>query len=389
MLKGIKIIAKILAISLVCFSLFLIVSGRSYLFKGIWNTYLHGHTTASATEYQIFEYRTIKSTDPKPWIKSSGYNTKAISAATLKRFSEIKTHAFVIIKNDSLMHEQYWDGFSDTSHTNSFSISKSYVAALLSCAIKDGYIKSMDELVSNYIPEFKNDARKNITLRHLATMTTGIDFDENYTNPFSFPAEGYYGPDLLLACAKYKTLKTEPGKVFKYLSGNSGLLGYCITKAVGKPISYYLSEKLWSPLNCEHEARWSLDKKDGLEKMFCCINSNATDFARMGNLYLHYGNWHGKQLIDSAFIVASITPYDCKETDGTKNDSYGYSIWLTTHRGLKVFYMQGLLSQYVICVPEKKLVICHLGRKKEPKGNGQCPVDAAMCIDEALSLYYK
>lgn len=389
MLKVIKILAKIIGASLISISLFLVLSGRSYLFKGIWNTYLHGHTTASATEYQIFEYRKVAATNPKPWIRSSNYNSKKISDATLKRFSEIKTHAFVIIKNDSLIHEQYWDGFSDTSHTNSFSMSKSYVSALLSCAIKDGYIKSLDQPVYNYIPEFKNDARKSITLRHLATMTSGIDFDENYTNPFSFPAEGYYGPDLLVACTKYKKIKTEPGTVFKYLSGNSGLLGYCITKAVGKPLSDYLSQKLWSPLNCEHEARWSLDRKDGLEKMFCCINSNATDFARMGNLYLNYGNWYGKQLIDSAYVAQSITPFDCKETDGSHNDSYGYSIWLTTHKGMKVFYMQGLLSQYVICVPEKKLVICHLGRKKEPKGNGKCPVDAARCIDEALSLYFK
>jgi len=302
---------------------------------------------------------------------------------------EVASHALVIIKNDTLIHEQYWDNFSDTSHTNSFSMAKSYTGSLLGFAIQDGFIKSIHEPVSTYIPEFKNDWRSKITLQHLVSMTSGIAFDENYVNPFSFPAEGYYGTDLLKASVSYDKMASEPGTVYKYLSGNTALLGYCIMKAIHKPLATYLSEKLWGPLNCEHDAYWSLDKKGGLEKAFCCINSNAKDFARMGKLYMNYGNWEGKQLLDSSFITSSIAPFNCNEEDCSPNHTYGYAWWLTEYKGLRVYYMRGMLGQYVICVPEKKLIICRLARKRRTPGTTHYPLDVGYCIDAALTMYEK
>jgi CubicO group peptidase (beta-lactamase class C family) len=365
----------------------IIFSGRWYLYKALATTYLQGKGGPSATEYQIFENRKITAADPRPWPKSSQYNTKTLPAQLEKLMREVDSHAFVIIKNDTLIHEQYWDHFSDTSHTNSFSMAKSYTGALLGFALQDGFIKNVNEPVSTYIPEFKNDWRSKITLKHLVTMTSGIGFDENYANPFSYPAEGYYGTDLLKASTRYKNKESEPGTVYKYLSGNTALLGYCLTKAIGKSLANYLSEKLWGPLNCEHDAYWSLDKKNGLEKAFCCINSNAKDFARMGKLYMHLGNWNGKQLLDSNYIRSSIAPFNCSEEDCTPNHTYGYSWWLTEYKGLTVFYMRGMLGQYVICVPEKKLVISKLARKRRIPGKTHYPLDVGYCIDAALIMY--
>jgi len=362
-------------------------SGRWYLYKAVYSTYLKGQTGPSAIEYQIFENRKIESLSPQKWLVSPQYNTQQVSSQFEQRMKEVEAHAFVIVRNDSLLHEQYWDGYSDTSHTNSFSMAKSYTGALLGCAIKDGYIKSIDEPVYTYIPEFKDGWRSRITLKHLVTMTSGIAFDESYANPFSFPAEGYYGTDLLAACTQYKKMASEPGTIFNYLSGNTALLGHCITKAVRKPLADYLSEKLWAPMGCEHSAYWSLDRKDGLEKAFCCINSNARDFARMGKLYLHQGNWNGTQLVDSNYVKQSVIPFDCMETDSTQNITYGYSWWLTEYKGLRIFYMQGMLGQYVICVPEKNLVICRLSRKRRPHGKDHTPLDVGYCVDEALRMY--
>lgn len=389
MKKVLKFLLKSILVIFVLLNLIILFSGRWYLYKGLANTYFKGRSGPSATEYQIFNNRAITAGKPEPWPVSKEYNTQQVSPVFDSLMKAIQAHAFVIIKNDTLIHEQYWDGYSDTSHTNSFSMAKSYTGALLGCAISDGYIKSIDEPVSKYIPEFKEGWRSGITLKHLVTMTSGIDFDESYGNPFSFPAEGYYGSNLLKACTDYKDGKREPGLVFDYLSGNTALLGYCITKAVGKPLASYLSEKLWVPLGCEHTAYWSLDKKDGLEKAFCCINSNARDFARMGKLYMHHGQWNGRQLVDSAYVESSIVPFDCKETDGSKNHTYGYGWWLTEHNGLRVYYMQGMLGQYVICVPEKQLVLCRLARSWRAKGKSHAPVDVGYCIDEALRLYWK
>ncbi len=366
----------------------IIFSGRWYLYKAIGTTYLQGKNGPSATEYHIFENRKVEVTDPKPWPTSALYNTGKLSSQLENLFREVEAHALVIIKNDTLVHEQYWDQFSDTSHTNSFSMAKSYTGALLGFAIQDGFIKSINEPVSTYIPEFKNDWRSKITLQHLVTMTSGIAFDESYANPFSYPAEGYYGTDLLKASTSYTDMANEPGKVYKYLSGNTALLGYCISKAINKPLATYLSEKIWAPLNCEQSAYWSLDTKDGLEKAFCCINGNAKDFARMGKLYMHQGNWNGKQLLDSNYVRASVSPFNCIEDDGEPNHTYGYAWWLTKYKGLNVFYMQGMLGQYVLCIPEKKIIICRLSRKRRAnKGTNHYPIDVAYCIEAALTMY--
>jgi CubicO group peptidase (beta-lactamase class C family) len=373
----------------VLINIIILFSGRLYLYKGLANTYFKGQSGPSATEYQIFNNRKIEAKDPAPLLHSLIYNSKKISEETEDLLRQYEAHAFVIVKNDSLIHEHYWDGFSDTSHTNSFSVAKTYCSALLGCALKDGYIKSLDQAVGDFIPEYKQGPKGKITLRHLVTMTSGIDFNESYVNPFAYPAEGYYGKDVLKACTQYE-VGEEPGKVFRYLSGNSALLGICISRAVGKPLSYYLSDRLWKDLQCEQPAWWSLDKKDGQEKGFCCINSNATDFARLGMLYLNHGKWKGKQIIDSEYVANSVVPFDCKEEDGTPNKTYGYNWWLTEHKGEKIFYARGILGQYVICVPSKKMVIVKLARKRRPKNStAHCPEDVSMLIDVAIKMYFK
>ena len=368
-------------------NLVILFSGRFYLYKALKNTYLSGRSGPSATEYLIFENRKVEATNSSPLTKTKFYNSGKIPSEIETTLNQFDAHAFVIIKNDSLIHEQYWDGFSDTSHTNSFSVAKTYCGILLGCAFKDGFIKSLDQPVSDFIPEFKVGEKAKVTLRHLTTMTSGIDFNESYVSPFGYPAEGYYGNDVLAACLLYK-VNEEPGQTFRYLSGNTALLGICVSRAVGKPLSDYLSERLWKDLECRQPAWWSLDKKGGQEKGFCCLNSNATDFARIGMLYLNYGKWKGKQIIDSEYVANSIVPFNCKEDDGTPNKSYGYNWWLTEHKGNKIFYARGILGQYVICVPSKKLVIVKLGRMRRPKTtSNQCPQDVSMCLDAALEMY--
>lgn len=384
----IKIFLKSVLAIIVILNLIILCSGRWYLWEGIWNTYLKGRSGPSAEEYTIFHNRKIESGTPQLWAMSKSYNMGRMKPEMEQKFKQIRTHAFVIIKNDSLIHEQYWDGFSDTSHTNSFSMAKTYVSVLLGCAIKDGSIPSIDEPVSTYIPSFKEGDKSKITLRHLVTMTSGIGFDESYINPFAYPAEGYYGHDLLKSSTR-PDADSEPGKVFKYLSGNTALLGYCISVATRKPLATYCSEKLWKPMGCEHPAWWSLDHKDGMEKAFCCINSNARDFARLGVLALHHGNWRGQQLVDSVYMDASTVAYNCLDEHGEKNKTYGYSWWITEYKGLRIFYARGILMQYVICVPEKNLVICRLGRVRRPKSPSACPLDVMYCLDAALDMYGK
>jgi CubicO group peptidase (beta-lactamase class C family) len=152
----------------------------------------------------------------------------------------------------------------------------------------------------------------------------------------------------------------EPGQSYKYLSGNTQLLGMVIEKATGVKLSDYLSDSFWRPLGAESDAVWQLDSEEsGLEKAYCCVASNARDFAKFGKLYKQHGKWNGKQLLDSAFIAKSITPRF------EASPEYGYGWWLANHNDKDIFYMRGHLGQLVIVIPKDDVIIVRLGHRVE------------------------
>ncbi len=389
-MKILKKTGKWFLIILLILNLLIIISGRTYLYKGIANTYLKGRSGPNISEYTIFDNREVKAGPVIKWNLAGTYNTKKVSDAHLKEFAEMQTIAFAVIKNDSLIHEQYWDGYNEDSHTNSFSMAKTFTSILIGCAIDDGFIKNVDQPVGDFLPEFKNGEEAKLTVKHLLTMSSGINFDEDYANPFAYPGAAYYGSDIKKLTYKYK-VTAEPGKTFSYLSGNTELLGFIIEKATGKTVSEYASEKLWKPIGAKNSAFWSLDHKDGMEKTYCCFNSNARDFARIGQLFLDSGKVNGKQVISTDYVLNSIKPADMMDDFGKKNAKYGYCWWLIpNYKGHDIFYARGLLGQYIFCFPDLKMVVVRLGNKKEIKLPGQDhSTDSFYYIDAALEMYGK
>lgn len=385
-----RILGKILKwflIILVLFNVFIIVTGRTYLYKGIANTYLKGRSGPSIDEYKIFPYREVKAGNHQPWAKGAQYNKKSIPASLEAKFKEMGTIAYVIIKEDSLVHERYWDGYNENSVTNSFSMAKTFVSILTGIAIKDRHIKSVDQPVGDFLPQFKEGDNSKITIKHLLTMSSGIDFDEDYVSPFAYPAEAYYGDDLEELTYKYKAIK-EPGKTFEYLSGNTALLAFVLKKATGKNLTDYASEKLWKPIGAKNSAFWSLDHENGVEKAYCCFNSNALDFARIGQLYLNKGNWKGNQIVPEDYAAESVKPAQILDVTGQPNVKYGYKWWLLPdYKSFNIFYARGILGQYIIVIPEKKMVIVRLGKKRDKKQERDHPIDLFNYIDAGLSMY--
>ena len=267
-----------------------------------------------------------------------------------------KTVAFLIIRNDSLLFEQYYNGYSHERVVPSFSVAKSFTSALIGCAIDDGLIKSVNEPITNYIPELKKNGFDKVTIRHVLLMTSGLKFNESYYNPFGDAATFYYGRKLRKSIAKMK-LETEPGTEFEYQSGNTQLLGLILERALKtKTVTQYLQEKIWTPLQMETPASWSIDKKkEGLEKTFCCINASAIDFAKFGRLYLNKGNWDGQQLISKDWVQES-TKLDT--TDGSV-PYYQYQWW--SARPGEDFFAEGILGQFIYVYPKKNLIIVRLG----------------------------
>ncbi len=270
---------------------------------------------------------------------------------------ESKTVAFIIIKNDTIQYEKYFKGYDQERIVPSFSMAKSVTSILIGCAINDGFIKSVNEPIIDYIPELKKRGFEKVTIKHLLQMTSGIKFTESYVNPFGDAASFYYGRNLRKQIAKMK-LQAEPGTAFNYVSGNTQLLGLVLERSLkGKTVTQYLQEKIWTPLGMEYDASWSIDKKkNGLEKTFCCLNARARDFAKIGRLYKNKGNWNGKQIVSQKWVEESTKP---EIKDGSVKQ-YQYQWWFPSQNG--DYMAVGILGQFIYVNPAKDLIIVRLGK---------------------------
>ncbi|MCF7566829.1 beta-lactamase family protein [Sabulilitoribacter arenilitoris] len=369
-----KKILKWLALIIGVVIILLYVFDYSYILRGIRVVYFTGHTTAFIDDYPYFENEIIeKGNNPSLWPIHKNYNSTK-ETNELKQINKANgTIAYLIIKNDSIWFEKYFDGFNENSKTNSFSMAKSITTALLGKAIMDGYIKNLDQPLSDFYPEY--DYAKT-TVGDLASMASGLDWVEKYTDPFCVTARANYDDDLAETILNQKVIKT-PGVEFEYLSGSTALLGMVIQKATDKPLAKYLSESFWKPLGTEHDALWQLDDNENrLAKAFTAISSNAKDFARFGKLYKDYGKWKGKQLLDSAYVSKSITPRF------PESPEYGYGFWLKDIGNKHFFMMRGHLGQYVIVEPNDNVIIVRLGHSKGPG-------DAIATFTDDITTYIK
>jgi CubicO group peptidase (beta-lactamase class C family) len=281
------------------------------------------------------------------------------------------TTAFLVVHDDKLLYERYFNGYDQRSVNTSFSMAKSFASALVGLAIDEGYIKSVDEPITNYLPDLlKKDKRfKSITIRHLLTMSSGIKYEEGATLPWSEAADDtktYYSTDLRELALNCQ-IEGTPGQYFEYNNYNPLLVGMILEQATGTHVSRYLQEKLWKPMGMEADGSWSLDsKEDGFEKMESGVNARARDFARFGMLFAKEGNWRGKQLISRVWVEESTRP----DTSADPSRDYQYFWWVNTPNGKNHFSAQGNYGQYIYVAPEKDLVIVRLGKEEGEQGYG-------------------
>lgn len=354
------------------------ISGYNYLFKGVRLTYLKGETSSTIADGAYFPSHLISKGNPRPWTADIHYNKKPLSAELQRHLQETESVSFLVIRHGKLIQEHYWDGYKKNTSSNVFSMSKTVTALLLGKAIDDGRIANIDVKFADLYPEFaEKEFGKNLSMRNLATMEAGLDWKENYKDPFGPNAAAYYGSSLANVVFQ-KSIKQNPGEKFEYQSGATQLLGFAIGRAVGMPLATYASAKLWKPLGMEQNAEWSTDDL-GIEKAFCCIQSNARDFAKLGSLLLNKGKFDNIPLIDEKFIEQMITPTDLS------NGIYGLGVWTNYDAKIQHYYLRGLYGQYVIVVPQYDLIIVRLGNlegtDKDSKGR---PAEVEFYINQAL-----
>ena len=368
---------------IISFVLFLIalihITDSTYVYTAL------RYTTAGINDRDIFEQRIIKAGNGIEWNIGKDYNTKELPVYLIKELEELETVAFLVIQDDSIRFEKYWDEGSTSSLTSSFSMAKSIVSILTGIALKEGKIKNLDDPVGNYLPEFKKGDKSKITIKHLLTMSSGLEWWEVYFSPVSHTTEAYYGTDLKKLINRLEVV-VKPGTLHRYKSGDTQLLAFVMEVATGKSLSEYATNKLWQPINAINDAEWSVDNPAGIEKAYCCFNSNARDFARIGKLYLNNGNWNGQQIVSEDYIKASITPAPLKDKTDSSIDYYGYFWWLIDHKG-KWFYARGILGQYIMILPEKNLIVVRLGHSRRLNKINNHPADVYTIIDGVREVY--
>ena len=368
-------------------SLFLIFAGLNfssdivYLSELAGTVYKMQRTNADITDYKYFENITLsKSTSPQPWPIHKDYNNLPETENLKKIHAELGTVAYLIIKNDSIWHEKYYQGYKKDSYSNSFSMAKSIVSATMGKAIQNGYFESIDDKVSSYVNGYSDGLAEKLTIGDLSSMASGLDWNESYTDVFGVTARSYISSELN-ELIKSRAIVEEPGKSFKYYSASTQLLSMVIEEATQNKISTLVQDWFLEPLGFENNSLWQIDgKKNNTVKAYCCFNSNARDFARFGKLYKDFGKWNGVQILDSSFVAKSIKPRF------KKSPEYGYGFWLGKINENDFFAMRGILGQYVIVVPERNIIVVRLGKKNLEKNNDR-PKDFDVYLTEALKMF--
>ena len=322
---------------------------------------LHGRS--GVEDYRIFPGREIEAS-PRPFFfrdkTQEGRVTDHLSipghdAADLETILRGNgTLAFLVIQDDALLYERYFNGFTRDSISLGFSMTKSVLSLLIGCAMEDGLMGSVDEPIARYLPELRGHRPEKVRLRHLLLSTSGLDYAEN-DNPFGIHAYMYYCERCIERQALAFQLAEEPGTRFVYKSGDNILLATALRRALrGETITAYLQRRVWNPLGMESGGIWSTDGEQ--EKSWCCLAATARDFAKIGMLYLRGGQWENGRIANEKWIRNSTT---ITEKDGA---SWKYQFqWWHPFRDRSYYMMAGHLGQYVFVNPEKQVVVVRLG----------------------------
>jgi len=370
------ILVSLLAIIILGVAL-LYVSGHGYIVTGVQRTYMVGNVTAHINDHDVFETRVIKTSDKQALPKHVDYNKKALPAAAIDQLKKYDSAAYLVLQNGEVLHESYFSDYHNRSKTNSFSMAKTVTTMLLGIAIAEGHVTGLDQPITDFLPEFKNDPLgSKATIGQLSSMTSGYDWDEHYYSPFSPTVELLHGDNIREFLVE-RQFTSEPGTYWYYSSASTQLMGIFLERALqqagaAQNISEYLSEKIWQPLKMNDDALWHLDD-NGMELVFCCLNTNARNYAKLGLLMSNNGQWNNQQIIPADFVQQMITP-------GLER-GYGLSTWLGMHESPAYFWFSGHLGQYIISIPEHNMVVVRLGERSEPAGES-----VKKLIDIALEL---
>ena len=384
-MKKIKLISIPLGVIILVVFAIIVSSRFQYFddFKSMISLVIRSQNTkASIDDYKFFDNVEIKKSNSTfEWPKHNLYNQIGSSKTLDSVHKKNETVAFLIIKNDSIIKEDYFLGYDENSMTNSFSMSKSIISFLFLKSVEQGTIPSLNSKLSDYFPAFNESNGGNVTLSDLSTMSSGLVWEENYKDLMGITAQAYVTKDLnkLMMGSKFSGMS---GDKFKYLSGNTQLLAMAIEKANNSTIPELTYKWLWDPMGAKNDALWMIDSKEkNMTKAYCCLSSNAKDFAKVGLVYKNFGKINKQKIIDSSFVSMSIKPRF------NSNPIYGYGLWVGKQNNIDFFSLRGHQGQYVIVIPKEDVIIVRLGKRKSRGSDlNNHPSDFNLYITESLNI---
>lgn len=266
-----------------------------------------------------------------------------------------RSAALLVVHQGKLRLERYGLGFDGAGRWTSFSVAKSFTSTLLGAAVKDGFIQSLDDKVSVYIPELKGSAYDDVSVRQLLTMTSGVQWNEDYADPNSDVAkfnnhQPEPGVEALVSYMRQLPRAAPPGTRWHYSTGETNLVGTLVQRATKKPLATYLAEKVWGPAGMEQQATWILSKT-GKEIGGCCVQASPRDYARMGLFILNGAKVNGQSIVPDDWWAQATT----KRADiGLQGRGYGYQ-WWTYDDGS--YAARGIFGQGIFIDPQRQLVV--------------------------------
>jgi CubicO group peptidase (beta-lactamase class C family) len=339
-------------------------------------------------DYQKFPERHMAASDNPFFFKEErnealvqAYFESYPSVDDLKTLIEdTSTQALIVIQDDTILYEGYSSGAARDSIVTSFSVAKSFGSALIGIAIAEGYIGSVHDPITDYLPELleRDPAFEGITIQDLLRMSSGIKYREvTFFNGDN--TKTYYYPDLRQLALEDTFIIDQPGEYFLYNNYHPLLLGMILERATGVPVAEYLEQKIWRAIGTEFAGSWSLDER-GFEKMESGINARAIDFAKFGRLYLNNGSWEGVQVVPEDWVSESIQEnpdfqdpayhgedFGRKINEAAEGGYYGY-MWYGLHRddGPDDFFAEGNHGQIIYVSPQANLILVRNGETYGP-----------------------
>ena len=254
----------------------------------------------------------------------------------------------LVLEDGEIVFEHYDGGNTPQSKWMSFSIAKSVVSLLVGAAIRDGNIRSLDDPVTDYLPLLEDTSYEGVTLEHALQMASGVEWDEDYTDPSSDVSTSRGSAKERVRFLGAKPRVAPPGERFNYNTGETHLVGGVVRAAVGSDLSTYLSRKIWEPFGMEADAYWQLVEPGGAEHGGCCISATLRDYGRIGLFALREGVLpDGSAVLPEGWMAESTTPSEA-------HDGYGYLWWLSETGAYSAL---GIFGQAIFIEPQENVVI--------------------------------